>query len=63
MRPAWVTASEQNSARFEVERSADDRTFAAVGAMTAASCSSAPRHYSLLDAQHFGDLVRELTML
>lgn len=45
----WATASEKNSARFEVERSLDGRTFAAIGAVAAAGTSSAPRRYELLD--------------
>ena len=51
VRLGWTTASEQNSARFEVERSADGRTFAAIGTVPAAGSSSALRSYELLDAQ------------
>ena len=50
VRLAWATASEKNSASFEVERSADGRTFARVGMVAAAGTSSAPRSYALLDA-------------
>ena len=48
---AWATASEKNSARFEVERSADGRTFAAIGTVAAAGSSTVPRTYELLDGK------------
>ncbi|WP_369811078.1 T9SS type A sorting domain-containing protein [Hymenobacter aranciens] len=48
---AWSTASEKNSAYFEVERSADGRTFTPIGRVEAAGFSSTPRSYSLRDAQ------------
>jgi hypothetical protein len=47
----WRTASEKNSARFEVERSLDGRTFGRVGALAAAGSSATPRAYELLDAK------------
>ena len=50
VRLAWATASEKNSAAFEVERSADGRTFARVGTVAAAGSSSAPRSYGFVDA-------------
>ena len=50
VRLVWATASEKNSARFEVERSTDGRTFAAIGAVAAAGSSTALRSYELLDA-------------
>ena len=49
VRLAWATASEKNSAAFEVERSADGHTFAAIGTVAAAGSSSTPRSYALLD--------------
>ena len=51
VRLAWATASEKNSARFEVERSADGETFVSIGAVAAAGSSSGPRRYELLDAR------------
>jgi hypothetical protein len=52
VRLAWATASEKNSARFEVERSLDGETFAPIGTVVAAgSSSSAPRTYTLDDAR------------
>ena len=47
VRLAWATASEKNSAAFEVERSADAR----IGTVAAAGSSSAARSYELLDAR------------
>jgi hypothetical protein len=51
VRLAWATASEKNSARFEVERSTDGRTFAPIGAVAAAGSSSALHRYEWLDRQ------------
>ncbi|GAB3580160.1 hypothetical protein GCM10027345_21190 [Hymenobacter daeguensis] len=51
VRLAWATASEKNSARFEVERSADGRAFEQIGSVAAAGSSSAPLAYALLDAR------------
>ena len=51
VRLAWATASEKNSAAFEVERSADGRTFAPIGTVAAAGSSSSARRYELTDAQ------------
>ena len=51
VRLAWATASEKNSQAFEVERSADGRTFARIGTVAAAGSSSAVRSYELLDAR------------
>jgi hypothetical protein len=51
VRLAWATASEQNSASFEVERSADGRTFASIGTVAAAGTSSSARAYGLTDAK------------
>ena len=47
----WATASEKNSARFEVERSANGVAFDRIGAVAAAGSSSAPRAYELLDTR------------
>ena len=49
VRLAWATASEHNSARFEVERSADGRGFATIRTVAAAGNSAC--RYELLDAQ------------
>ncbi|WBO86744.1 LamG-like jellyroll fold domain-containing protein [Hymenobacter yonginensis] len=51
VRLAWATASERNSARFEVERSLDGRTFQPIGTVPAAGTSSSRRTYSLPDQQ------------
>jgi hypothetical protein len=46
----WTTASELNSARFEVERSADGTTYATLASLTAAGTSTATHRYQYLDA-------------
>ena len=50
VRPVWATASERNSQAFEVERSADGRTFGRIGTVAAAG-SSAPRSYDFVNTQ------------
>ncbi len=45
----WVTASEQNSASFEVERSADGLAFSKIGAVAAAGTTAQTHQYQLLD--------------
>ncbi len=45
----WATASEKNSARFEVERSVDGREFAVVASTTARGNSSNATVYAILD--------------
>ncbi len=47
---SWATATEQNSRRFEVERSADGNTFAQLGSVAAAGTSTVARTYQFLDA-------------
>ncbi|UOR00202.1 T9SS type A sorting domain-containing protein (plasmid) [Hymenobacter sp. 5317J-9] len=49
VRLVWATATEKNSATFDVERSADGHQFAAVGTIAAAGTSTSARHYVLLD--------------
>ena len=51
VRLAWATATETNSAFFEVERSTDGTTFAAIGKVAAAGSSGAYRAYALLDTK------------
>ncbi len=51
VRLAWHTASEKNSDRFEVERSQDGQTFAAIGKVAAAGTSLLPHTYELLDGK------------
>ena len=46
---AWATASELRSARFEVERSLDGRTFAKVTAVAAQGSSAQAREYATQD--------------
>jgi hypothetical protein len=48
---SWATASEQNAARFVVERSANLGEFLPVGTLAAVGNSTARQHYGLLDAQ------------
>jgi hypothetical protein len=51
VRLAWTTASENNSDRYEVERSLDGLTFARIGSLAAAGNSATPRAYELLDTK------------
>jgi hypothetical protein len=46
----WTTASEANSAYFEVERSADGQEFVKIGQVAAAGTTSAARSYQFVDA-------------
>ena len=46
---AWTTASEKNSASFEVERSLDGTRFERIGIVAAAGTSSTVRSYALTD--------------
>ncbi len=46
----WATASEVNSAHFEVQRSPDGTTWATLGRVAAAGSSATPRAYAYLDA-------------
>jgi hypothetical protein len=48
---AWHTASEKNSARFDIERSLDGRTFRQLGAVAAQGTTSRTHSYSFRDAQ------------
>ena len=48
---AWQTATERNSAAFDVERSLNGTSFARIGTVAAAGSSSSARRYELLDAQ------------
>jgi len=45
----WATASEANSDRFEVERSADGQEFAKIGQLAAAGTTSAAHSYQFTD--------------
>ena len=47
---SWTTASELNSARFEVERSANGTTYATLASLAAAGTSTATHSYHYLDA-------------
>lgn len=51
---SWSTASEINSAYFEVERSTDGVQYDPIGRLNAAGNSTALRQYSLLDDQPLG---------
>jgi hypothetical protein len=46
---AWRTASEKNSARFEVERSTDGREFVRIGEVAAQGTTTRPTDYAFLD--------------
>ncbi len=46
----WTTASERNSAAFDVERSADGQHFGKIGQLAAQGTSVRPSHYSFADA-------------
>ncbi len=46
----WATASEQNNDRFEVEASADGRTFRRIGQVPGHGSSTQPHAYQLTDA-------------
>jgi uncharacterized delta-60 repeat protein len=46
----WTTASEKNSARFEVERSADGEAFGKIGEVAAQGTTARPSRYTFLDA-------------
>ena len=47
----WATASEKNSERFEVERSADGTSFQAVGTVKAQGTSTSAHAYTFLDVR------------
>ncbi|MCB2409370.1 LamG-like jellyroll fold domain-containing protein [Hymenobacter lucidus] len=51
VRLAWTTASEKNSASFEVQRSTDGHTFRGIGTVAAAGTSSTRHTYEMLDHQ------------
>lgn len=51
----WATASEQNTERFVVERSADESEWEEVAALPAAGQSATPLHYRFLDEQPIDD--------
>ena len=48
---AWHTASEKNSARFDIERSTDGTTFSKLGAVAAQGTTSLAHRYGFRDAQ------------
>ena len=52
----WATASEKNSAYFEVQRSADGRTYATLGKVAAQGSSSTAREYSFVDSRPLAGL-------
>jgi hypothetical protein len=47
---SWRTASELNSARFEIERSLDGRYFSKIGEVSASGTTTATHQYHLTDA-------------
>jgi hypothetical protein len=52
---AWRTASEKNSARFEVQRSRNGRTFERIGMVAAQGTKATPTSYQFLDAKYPGE--------
>jgi hypothetical protein len=48
-RISWVTAQEQNSSRFDVEKSVDGIQWQTIGSMAAAGNSALPKNYSYVD--------------
>ena len=56
VRVSWATASEQNSAYFVVQRSADGRSFADVQRVAAQGISASRHDYATLDAQPLAGL-------
>lgn len=52
----WKTASEQNSNRFEVERSADGFRFIKIGQVLASGNSTTEKQYQLIDRSPFRGL-------
>ena len=46
---AWAVASEKNSLRFDIERSADGRAFARIGEVAAQGTKTTPTAYAYLD--------------
>ena len=51
VRLAWATASEKNSLRFDVERSADGQQFARIAEVAAQGTATSPTAYAWLDRQ------------
>jgi fibronectin-binding autotransporter adhesin len=56
VRVAWVTVSEQNSAYFSVQRSADGRTFSDLQRVAAQGSSTSRHDYAALDASPLAGL-------
>ena len=46
----WATASEQQNARFDVQRSADDQVFATIATVPGSGTTFQPTSYAILDA-------------
>ena len=59
----WATASETNSARFEVERSSNGVSFSQIATTAAAGSSQQPRAYGHLDAAPAGALYYRLRLV
>ena len=47
----WATATEYNSDHFEIQRSADGKTFSSIGSVAAAGMSAKTIEYSFTDEQ------------
>ncbi|MBO2012489.1 T9SS type A sorting domain-containing protein [Hymenobacter negativus] len=57
----WATASEQHSARFEVERSTDGRAFNKIGEIAAQGTKASPTDYAFRDEKLTTSLFHHLT--
>lgn len=53
---SWRTATEQNNAFFDIERSADGRSFEAIGQVAGQGDSQAPVDYTFVDAKPLAGL-------
>lgn len=53
---SWRTATEQNNAYFDIERSADGRSFEAIGQVAGQGDSQAPVDYTFVDAKPLAGL-------
>jgi Concanavalin A-like lectin/glucanases superfamily/Secretion system C-terminal sorting domain len=60
----WETLTEQNTARFEIERSTDGTTFTTIGAVNAAGNSSTSQYYTYTDPANLtGTILYRLKMI
>ncbi|MBP6153625.1 MAG: T9SS type A sorting domain-containing protein [Chitinophagales bacterium] len=61
---SWTTASEKNTSRFNIERSADGLDFETIGTVLAAGNSTTIKSYAFIDTKpFFGDNLYRLKMI